>query len=64
MPSDTDYPFTIKRRQFPIINVFALTINKVQGQSFEQIGHIYLSSNVFSHGQLYIAFLEPQNNQA
>ena len=55
MPSDTYYPFTIKRHQFPIINAFALRINKAQRQSFEQIG-IYLSSNIFSHGQLDAAF--------
>ena len=37
-PSDTiNYPFTIKRCQFPVINACALTINKAQGQSFEII---------------------------
>jgi len=32
-----------------------MTINKSQGQSFENVG-IYLPTNVFSHGHLYVAF--------
>ena len=53
-PSDTNLPFTLKRRQFPIIPAFAMTINKSQGQTFEQVG-IYLEEPVFGHGQLYTA---------
>ena len=33
-PSDTTLPFLMKRRQFPVIPAFAMTINKSQGQSF------------------------------
>ena len=29
--SDNEYPFTFKRRQFPIRQSFAMTINKAQG---------------------------------
>jgi ATP-dependent DNA helicase PIF1 len=47
-------PFTLIRRQFPCLSAFALTINRSQGQSFENLG-IYLPSPVFSHGQLYVA---------
>lgn len=53
-PTDTDLPFTLKRRQFPVIPAFAITINKAQGQSFNNVG-IFLNEPVFSHGQLYVA---------
>lgn len=47
------YPFTFKRRQFPIKLAFAMTINKAQGQTFEKNG-IDLRRDVFNHGQLYV----------
>jgi len=53
-PSDVNLPFTLKRRQFPIIPAFSMTINKSQGQTFEHVG-ILLTEPVFSHGQLYVA---------
>jgi hypothetical protein len=49
-----DLPFTLIRRQFPILVAFAMTINRSQGQGFENVG-IYLRYPVFSHGQLYVA---------
>ncbi|XP_018400734.1 PREDICTED: ATP-dependent DNA helicase pif1-like, partial [Cyphomyrmex costatus] len=49
------YPFTFKRRQFPIKLAFAMTINKSQGQTFDKIG-IDLRKDVFNHGQLYVGF--------
>ncbi|XP_023239126.1 LOW QUALITY PROTEIN: uncharacterized protein LOC111637795 [Centruroides sculpturatus] len=51
----SDYPFTLKRRQFPVKASFAMTINKSQGQTLDRVG-IFLSEPVFGHGQLYVAF--------
>ncbi|XP_065623553.1 uncharacterized protein LOC136064962 [Quercus suber] len=47
-------PFVMIKRQFPVRLSFALTINKVQGQTIPTVG-IYLPNHVFSHGQLYVA---------
>ena len=52
--SETDFPFVMIRRQFPIRLAFAMTINKAQGQSLRRVG-IYLRHPVFAHGQMYVA---------
>ena len=52
--SESDFPFILNRRQFPIRLAFAMTINKAQGQSLKRVG-IYLKRPVFAHGQLYVA---------
>jgi ATP-dependent exoDNAse (exonuclease V) alpha subunit len=61
-PSDVNLPFVLKRRQFPIIPAYAMTINKSQGQTFECVG-IYLNEPVFAHGQLYVALSRAKNPQ-
>jgi hypothetical protein len=53
-PSSKDIPIPLQRRQFPVRLAFAMTINKSQGQSVQNVG-INLTTPVFSHGQLYVA---------
>ncbi len=52
-PSGTDWPFVLRSRQFLVRLAFAITINKSQGQTFNNVG-VYLSSPVYSHGQVYV----------
>ncbi|XP_008212376.1 ATP-dependent DNA helicase PIF1-like [Nasonia vitripennis] len=51
---ENEYPFSFKRRLFPVKLAFAMTINKSQGQTFQRIA-IDLRRDVFNHGQLYVA---------
>ena len=56
--------FSWTRLQFPVQPVFAMTINKAQGQTFKGNVGVYLHKDVFSHGQLYVALsrvADPKN---
>lgn len=48
-----DFPFRLRRKQFPVVSAFAMTINKAQGQTVQNLG-LYLPSPCFSYGQLYV----------
>ena len=50
----SDFPFVLRRRQFPVRLAFAMSINKSQGQSLKVVG-LDLRVPVFTHGQLYVA---------
>jgi ATP-dependent exoDNAse (exonuclease V) alpha subunit len=43
------------RRQFPFNPAFGITIHKSQSQTIQRLG-MYVSSPIFAHGQLYVAF--------
>lgn len=53
-PTGANLLFVFRRRQFPVKLCFAMTINKIQGQTLHQVG-IYLPKPRFTHGQLYMA---------
>ena len=62
-PSNTEFPFTLKRQQFPVRPCFTMSTNKAQGQTLDFVG-IYLPDPVFTRGQLYVAFSRVQNSKS
>jgi len=61
-PSESKWLFVLKRRQYPLTVCFAMTINKSQGQSLKTVG-LYLSKQVYCHGQLYMALSRVTNRK-
>jgi hypothetical protein len=53
-PEQSGLPFNIRRRQYPMIPAYAVTVHKAQGQSLAKVG-LYISTAIFTHGQLYTA---------
>ena len=51
---NTNVPLKWRRRQFPLAQAFASTINKVQGQTLQRVA-VWLENPAFSHGQFYTA---------
>lgn len=51
---DKNLSFKLCRTQFPVRLSYALSINKSQGQSFSRVG-LWIPTEVFTHGQLYVA---------
>jgi hypothetical protein len=48
-------PFTFVRKQFPLRLAYSMTINNFEEHTLFHVG-LHLVDDVFSHGQLYIAF--------
>ncbi|XP_065674125.1 uncharacterized protein LOC136091069 [Hydra vulgaris] len=45
-PSDSNLPFVLKRRQFPVRLAYSMTINKSQGQTFDRVKDIGCGVNI------------------
>ncbi|XP_029639734.1 uncharacterized protein LOC115214840 [Octopus sinensis] len=54
LPSDNQFPFQLRYRQFPIKLAFSFTNIKSQGQTLDYVG-VFPPSPLFTHGQLYVS---------
>ena len=61
-PSAEQIAFEMNWRQFPVCLAFSMTINKAQGQSVNHVG-LDLRTDVFAHGQLYVALSQCTSSQ-
>lgn len=52
-PKDTRLPFKLCKKQMPLQICNAMTINKAQGQSLENVV-LFLPKGLFTHGQFYV----------
>ena len=53
-PEASGLPFTIVRRQYPIIAAYCLSVHKAQGQTINRCGLIF-ESDPFTHGQVRLS---------
>jgi len=53
-PESSGLPFSVRRRQFPLIPAYAVTVHKAQGQTLRTVG-LYVTIEMFTHGLLYTA---------
>ena len=56
-----NFPFELTQLQFPLKIFLALTINRAQGRQSAQKCGILLPKNVWTHGQVYVAFSQCGN---
>lgn len=56
---DSGLELDFKRTQFPVRLAFSITIHKSQGQTVDSLG-IFLRTQVFTHGALYVALSRPR----
>ena len=54
LTKNDEFPFIMKRVQFPVKLAYVMTFQRAQGQSLDKCG-ILLSRSVWTHGQLYVA---------
>ena len=58
-----DFPFNLKRTQWPVRIAYVMSMNKSQGHTFTKCG-LLLPNSFFTHGQLYVGlsrYGEPNN---
>jgi hypothetical protein len=53
-PATSHLPFTILRRQFPLIPAYSYTVHRAQGTTLELLG-LYFNGDAFCHGLLFTA---------